>query len=77
LFLFGGSIFVVMGFLDFLGGGGRKCACCKKESDSLPYTKKFGGAVKYFCSRECSRQYRIGRKKEAKNPPKTGGSLPW
>ncbi|MFH1125567.1 MAG: hypothetical protein V1703_00435 [Candidatus Altiarchaeota archaeon] len=66
-----------MGFLDFFKGGSRKCACCKKESDSLPYAKKLDGAVKQFCSKECSRKYRIDRKKEAKNPPKTGGGLPW
>jgi hypothetical protein len=66
-----------MGFLDFFKGSSKKCAGCKKEFDSLPYSKNLDGAVKHFCSKECSRQYRINRHKEAKNPPKTGGGLPW
>ncbi len=66
-----------MGFLDFLKSGSKKCAGCKKETDSLPYSKTLDGTVKHFCSKECSRKYRIDRKKEAKNPPKMGGGMPW
>jgi len=66
-----------MGFLDFLKGSGKKCAYCKKEADSLSYSKKVDGTTKNFCSKECSRKYRIESKKKARNPPTTGGSLPW
>lgn len=66
-----------MGFLDIFKSSGKKCACCNKESDSLPYTKNIDGKPKYFCSRECSRDYRISLKKAAKKPVKTGGGLPW
>ena len=66
-----------MGFLDFLKGGGNKCAYCKKESENLPYSKNLDGGIKKFCSKECSRKFRIERKKKAKNPPSTGGGMPW
>lgn len=66
-----------MGFLDIFKSGGKKCACCKKEYDSLPYSKNLEEGQKYFCSKECSRNYRINVKKAAKKPVKTGGGLPW
>jgi hypothetical protein len=66
-----------MGFLDFLSGSKKKCAYCKKEAESLPYSKNVGGATKNFCSKECSRKGRIESKKKAKNPPASGGGMPW
>jgi hypothetical protein len=66
-----------MGFLDFLKGGGKKCAYCKKEAESLPYSKIIGGAEKHFCSRECSRGCRIESRKKDKGPPASGRSMPW
>jgi|GEM_PF-1426117 len=68
-----------MGLLGLFKGKGSdksKCGFCKKKGESLPFTKKFPDGVKYFCSKECSRKYRIDRKKRAKAPP-TMGSLPW
>jgi len=68
----------IMGFMDFFRGSkGKKCGHCKKESETLPYTKKFDGDIKHFCSKECSRGFRISRKKQAKKPPTTGRSMPW
>ena len=68
-----------MGLFDFLkgGGGGKKCAYCKKEADSLPYSKSIGGVVKHFCSKECSRNCRIESRKKEKGLPVSGGGTPW
>ena len=68
-----------MGLLDLLKGtkqGKRRCASCKAEDKELPYSKKLDGVTHYFCSAECSRKFRIDRKKAAKRP-RTGSSLPW
>jgi len=68
-----------VGLLDFFkggGSGGNKCAHCKKEGGSLPYSKKLDGGVQKFCSKQCSRQYRIDRKKKPKGP-ETRSSMPW
>ena len=69
-----------MGLLDFLkgpGSKGKRCASCKAEDKELLFSKKFDGVTYKFCSKECSRQFRIDRKKGAKNPPNMGSSLPW
>ena len=68
-----------MGFMDLWKGGskGDRCAQCKAEDKELPYSKKFDGVTHQFCCKECSRRFRIDRKKAKKNPPSTGSSLPW
>lgn len=69
-----------MGFLDKLFGGSsksKKCAWCKAQDTELPIKKRFDKETYWFCSKECSRQFRIDRKKEKKNPPQTGTGLPW
>ncbi|MFH1721171.1 MAG: hypothetical protein ABH950_01050 [Candidatus Altiarchaeota archaeon] len=69
-----------MGLFDFLKGGSgkKKCEFCKKESETLPVTKKTFGETHSFCSKECGRKFRINKKREAKKPPPTtGGGLPW
>jgi YHS domain-containing protein len=68
-----------MGFMDFLKGGskGSRCAYCKAEDKELAFSKRFDGVTHLFCSKECSRRFRIDRKKAARNPPTGGSSLPW
>ena len=69
-----------MGLVDFLkrrNSKAKRCAFCKAEDKGLEFTKKFDGETHRFCSKECSRKFRIARKKEKKNPPSTGSSLPW
>jgi YHS domain-containing protein len=66
-----------MDFLKGSGSGSNKCAYCKTEDKNLPFSKKLDGETHRFCSRECSRKFRIARKKAAKKPPAAGPSLPW
>jgi len=69
-----------MGFLDFLKGSGSKgkrCASCKAEGVELPFSKKFDGVTHLFCCKECSRQFRIDRKKAPKGGSGMGRSMPW
>ena len=68
-----------MGLMDFFKGTGarKKCASCEKEDDKLPISKKFDGKVRLFCCKECERQFRIDRKKDAKKPQMTRSSMPW
>ena len=67
-----------MGFLDFLkgSGSGKKCRNCRQEFDALPVTKKVAGESHSFCSKNCSRKYRIQAKKKEKGP-QMGGGMPW
>jgi hypothetical protein len=69
-----------MGFLNMLKGRRKITACsqCQKETEDLPISKKFDDIEYRFCSKDCSRKYRIERKKQKKKPaqaPSTG--LPW
>lgn len=69
-----------MGLLDFFKGPGlknTKCAYCKTEGNDLLFSKKFDGETHRFCSKDCSRKFRIARKKAAKKPTTTGPSMPW
>jgi hypothetical protein len=68
-----------MGLMDLLKGSRarRRCASCKAEDVELPILKKFDGADRLFCCKECERQFRKDRKKAAKKPQPTGQSLPW
>ncbi len=67
-----------MGLMDLLKGSKKKrCAFCKAEDKDLEFSKKFDGVAHIFCSKECSRKFRIARKKSTKNPPTGGSSLPW
>lgn len=70
-----------MGLFDLIKGGSgkKKCEYCKNEQDALPVNKKIFGEMHHFCSKECSRKYRIESKRAAKKPPQGGGGggLPW
>ncbi|MBD3389310.1 MAG: hypothetical protein GF416_09440 [Candidatus Altiarchaeales archaeon] len=70
-----------MGLFDLFKGPPKdrsgRCAQCRAEGEDMPFSKKFNGETHYFCSKECSRKFRIARKKAAKNPPTGGSSLPW
>lgn len=66
-----------MSLLDFFKSGASKCAHCKKETHDLPFTKKLDGELKRFCSKECSRKFRVARKRKGRKPPDTGSSMPW
>ncbi|MBU0762127.1 MAG: hypothetical protein KKD39_03815 [Candidatus Altiarchaeota archaeon] len=69
-----------MGLLDLFKGSGSKskrCSQCKTENKELTFSKTLDGVEHHFCSKECSRKYRIERKKKGKKPQTTGSSLPW
>ncbi len=65
-----------MGLMDILKGKKERCGFCKKEGVELPHKKKFDEGEVLFCSKECSRDYRIRRKKKDKGSG-VGGGLPW
>ena len=68
-----------MGLFDALMGKKKNtgCAHCKTEDIELGFSKKFDGVKVFFCSKECSREYRKAKKKDAKKPTSMGSSMPW
>ena len=69
-----------MGFWDKVTGKDNKmCAECKKEGVELDVTKKIDGVMYKFCSKDCSRKFRIKMKKKGKGAQEqsSGGGLWW
>ncbi|MBD3389295.1 MAG: hypothetical protein GF416_09360 [Candidatus Altiarchaeales archaeon] len=60
-----------MGLWDFITGKDGvvgKCAYCSLESEELPYKKRIKDQLYAFCSRECSHEYRLMRRRQERNP---------